>query len=67
MCEAIIGGQSFRAKRCAALPVGDRVELWSPRNSETRASVPRAVAEEFARGFLGDRSEWVPRGVARDA
>jgi hypothetical protein len=55
MCEAIIGGQSFRAKRCAALPVGDRVELWSPRNSETHCSVPRAVAEEFARGFLGDR------------
>lgn len=54
LCESILERSLFKAKRCAAAGSGDIVRLWSPRNETgDGAMVPRAVAEEMAREFLG--------------
>lgn len=45
VANAIETRDEFRAKRCAVKVVGDRVLLWSPRNSRKAASVPLAVAD----------------------
>lgn len=48
LAKAVLAGRAFHAKRCAAEPVENRWELWSPRNSQERGSVPDAVARRLA-------------------
>lgn len=54
LASAILARGRYRAKRCAVDATGDRVLLWSPRNSIEAASVPYARAEELARSILAE-------------
>ena len=38
----------YGARRCAVECKGDRAELWSPRNSDVRGSVPLNIADDLA-------------------
>ena len=48
IAQAIKEGKEYREKRCAVYCDGDKVLLWSPRNSNRKAEVPRHRALELA-------------------
>ena len=48
IAQAIRDRTEAGARRCAVKVDGDRAELWSPRNSSFRASVPLSVADALA-------------------
>lgn len=53
IARAILNRSQDSNKRCAVQVVGDRVRLWSPRNSnDVVGSVPLAVADDLANEIL---------------
>jgi hypothetical protein len=48
IARAITARADYSEKRCAAEADGERVYLWSPRNSTRRAVVPFAIADALA-------------------
>ncbi len=53
LAQAILNRSCNISNRCAVQVVGDRVRLWSPRNSnDVVGSVPLAVADDLANEIL---------------